>query len=133
MLFTIPEPLLAELRVWRAGRPRDPVEKEHDAFCLDPGLGPAWFLTSDGRVLVDGTCWDGEPLREATDAEACQTIVVGARKLGMAGLIALLPARPQMSRTCGRCDGERYASVLPGCAEAPRFICQECNGLGWTA
>jgi hypothetical protein len=133
MRFTIPDPLLAALRAWRAERPGDPIEGAHDAFCLDPGLGPAWFLTADGRVLVDGTCWDGEPLREATDAEACQTIVVGARKLGMDRLLDLLPPRPQTSRTCARCNGERYASVLPGCAEAPCFVCQVCNGLGWTA
>ena len=131
MRFTIPELLLATLRAWRAERPSDPIEREHDAFCLDPGLGPAWFLTSDGRVLVDGTSWDGEPLREAADAEACQTIVAGARKLGMPALLTLLPARPQRARTCPHCNGERYSSVLPGHAEAPRFLCQVCDGLGW--
>jgi hypothetical protein len=67
MRFVLPTSLLEELQVWRGSRPLDPVEREQDAFCLDPGLGPAFFLTSDGRVLVDGTGWDDTPIREATD------------------------------------------------------------------
>jgi hypothetical protein len=55
MRFVLSSSLLEELQTWRASRPLDRVEREHDAFCLDPGLGPAFFLTADGRVLVDGT------------------------------------------------------------------------------
>lgn len=57
MRFVLSEPLLIELRAWRASRPVDEIEERHDAFCLDPRLGPAWYLTSDGRVLRDGTNW----------------------------------------------------------------------------
>jgi len=132
MRFVLPATLLDELRAWRASRASDEVEERHDAFCLDPGLGPAWYLTSDGRVLRDGTNWDDEPLREAVDAEACQTIVVGAAKTKIIGLLDLLPVRPNASPTCARCHGHRYASVASGHPESPRFVCSDCNGLGWT-
>jgi hypothetical protein len=71
MAFVISEPLLADLRAWRAGcAVRNHVEDDYDAYCLDGGLGPGWYMTSDGRVLRDGSGWDDEPLREATEAEA---------------------------------------------------------------
>jgi hypothetical protein len=77
--LVLPESLLEELRVWRESRLLDPIEREHDTFCLDPGLGPAYFLTSNGRMLVDGTYWNETPVREASDDEALAAIVVGAR------------------------------------------------------
>ena len=132
MRFQLSETLLAELRACRAHLGVDPVETEHDAFCLDGGLGPAWYLTADGRVLMDGLSWNGEPLREATEAEALQTIVVGAKKTGIDALLELLPRRPQSASTCTQCDGGRYASGSPESLEVPHFICPRCNGLGWT-
>jgi hypothetical protein len=130
MRFVLPPSLLGELQAWRASRPPDRVEGAHDAFCLDPGMGPAFFLTSDGRVLVDGTCWDDTPIREASEAEAFASIVVGARKTGLVGLLDLLPAHPDGAPTCTRCHGGRYASLTP---DLPPFVCPDCHGLGWTA
>jgi hypothetical protein len=130
MRFLLSSSLLEELQTWRASRPLDRVEREHDAFCLDPGLGPAFFLTADGRVLVDGTSWDDTPIREASEAEAFASIVVGARKMGIGKLLDLLPRRPDGSPTCARCNGTRYASLGP---DVPPFVCPHCHGLGWTA
>jgi len=105
----------------------------HDAFCLDDGLGPGWYLTREGSVLREGTGWDDEPIREATDSEGVRALVVGAKKTGITELLALLPARPPEAVTCTRCRGSRYGSVvsgLPADLEAPRIVCPDCNGLG---
>jgi hypothetical protein len=131
--FAIPETVLARIHAWRAERGETSVEREHRAFCIDGGLGPAWYLTLDGVVLRDGVAWDEEPIREATDAEAFQAIVVGAKRTGIAELLDVLPPRPPLARTCARCGGERYASAAPEYPEAPRVVCGECSGLGWTA
>jgi hypothetical protein len=130
MRFVLSSSLLRELQAWRASRPLDGVERAHDAFCLDPGLGPASFLTADGRVLVDGTCWDDTPIKEASEAEAFASIVVGARKMGIDKLLDLLPRQPDGAPTCARCNGSRYASAAP---ELPQVVCPDCHGLGWTA
>jgi hypothetical protein len=75
--------------------------------------------------------WDDEPLREATDSEAIQTIVVGAKKSGIAELLALLPEPTVGARVCASCHGERFVSIDPSQPEALRFVCTDCNGLGW--
>jgi hypothetical protein len=129
--FLISERLLAELRVSRARRAvQDAVEQDSDAYCLDGGLGPGWYMTADGRVLRDGSGWDDEPLREATEPEAFRAIVVGAKKTGISGLLALLPVRPEEAPMCTRCDGTRFASAGPD-RVAPLLVCPACDGLGW--
>lgn len=111
----------------------DEVSREHDAFLLDPGLGPMTYLTADGRVLLDfrtvdsRTGW-GDEVREATEDEAIGALVVGARKTGIARLLDLIPAAPEGGRECPGCRGERLASPAPG---MQKFICNECMGRGW--
>ncbi len=68
----------------------------------------------------------------ATDAEACQSIVVGSKKMKIESLLDLLPPRPSDSHTCARCHGERYGAAFPELPEVMRFACTTCNGLGWT-
>jgi hypothetical protein len=105
------------------------VEDEHDAFLLDPGMGPMMFLTADGRVLRDGRSWDGEALREATDDEAIATLVVGAEKTGIAALLGLIPPSPAEGMPCARCEGLRMAEPAPGAGF--HIICTQCWGRGW--
>jgi hypothetical protein len=106
------------------------VENEHDAFLLDPGMGPMLFLTAAGRILVDGRNWDGEVLREATEDEAISALVVGAQKTGIGGLLELIPSRPTDGSTCPMCFGSRRAEPVPG-ASLPKMICLLCRGRGW--
>ena len=49
--FELPADLLEQLRNLRASRPADAIERAHDAFLLDPGLGPPTYLAADGRIL----------------------------------------------------------------------------------
>ena len=105
------------------------VEDEHDAFLLDPGMGPLMFLTADGRVLRDGRTWDGETLREATDDEAISALVVGAKKTGIAGLLELIPSCPSEGSQCANCQGRRMAELVPGAGF--EVICTRCSGRGW--
>lgn len=134
MRFTLSTALVKQLRVVQAqsGYTDEVIEKE-DAFLLDPGLGPAWYLTSDGRVLVDLREWDGRPMREATPDEAVSALVVGAKKTGVGELLNLLPAPPADAQTCQLCQGRHYVT-LPEGAEAARhkkWLCPKCSGRGW--
>jgi len=88
------------------------------------------YLTSDGRVLPDGRSWDGEELREATDAEAIAALVTGADKTGIKELLLLLPRQPPDGMTCPMCAGERRACPVPRFVE-PKIICLVCGGRGW--
>jgi hypothetical protein len=112
----------------------DELESAHDAFLLDPGMGPMLYLTADGRVLIDGRGWDGEPLREATDDEATVALVVGAKKTGIAGLFDLLPPRPPEGSSCPTCRGARVERLPATDPERPppELVCSACKGRGWT-
>src|SRR6185436_10923397 len=88
--FQVPADLLERLQGLRASRPADAIEREHDAFLLDPGVGPPTYLAADGRILWDDDMWGVEPTR----GEAYAAIVVGARKTGVRDLLRLLPPRP---------------------------------------
>lgn len=71
MRFSIAPLLLEQLRAMQALRGyTDDVIEENDVYLLDPGLGPAFYLTADGRVLVDMRDWDRGPIREATETES---------------------------------------------------------------
>lgn len=106
------------------------VEDQHDAFLLDPGMGPMTYLTSDGRVLLDFRTWDGAELREASGLdEEIASVVVGAKKTGISDLLSLLPAVPAEGADCPKCGGERWAELAPG--DGLALICILCNGRGW--
>jgi hypothetical protein len=137
MPFDLPDHLLSALREAQPNRGNDPLLREHDAFMLDPGLGPALILTSDGRVLEDGTCWDGTPIRELEGGAAFEALVVGAKKTKIAALLELLPPRPPEAADCSWCHGKRFApppvkgATPEQVAHLPTFICTTCHGLGW--
>jgi len=134
MRFTIPEAILAKLRAVRADRGyTDPVIEREDAFFLYEGLGPVCYLTSDGRVLVDSSWWDGRPLYEGDDDEAYSSIVVGAKNTGIPELLSLLPAALPASRRCERCKGERWMNFGRdlNTGKPARVVCHECSGRGW--
>ena len=103
---------------------------------LYAGLGPALYLTSDGRVLVDNYI-DDEELREADDAEALSAIVVGAKTTGVRELLDLLPDRTRAAVDCKRCDATGWW-LVPGSTdvvtgEPGTMVCPDCHGLGWCA
>src|SRR4051812_42581644 len=137
MRFNIPDHILVALRESQPDRMRDPLLREHDAFMLDPGLGPDLILTTDGRVLEDGTSWDGTPIRETTDNGALEAIVMGFKKTGLAALLELLPPRPATASDCPQCLGNRFApphvegATPEQLGRFRRYICTSCHGLGW--
>ena len=103
------------------------VENEHDAFLLDPGMGPMIYLTADGRILFDERSWDGAPLREAQSDEVVGALVIGAKKTGIVGLLDLLPVRPVGGLQCPQCQGSRWERLVP----ALEIVRPLCGGLGW--
>lgn len=99
---------------------------EHDAFLLDPGMGPMTYLLSDGRVLRDDRTWGGGgiAIEESWDA-AISAIVCGAHKSGIADLLSLIPRIPDGS-PCPTCEGTRWAVIPPDV----RIVCPLCHGRG---
>jgi hypothetical protein len=128
--FQVTADLLARLRDLRASRPTDDIERAHDAFLLDPGLGPPTYLAADGRILWDDDMWGVEPTR----GEAYAAIVVGARKTGLRDLLKLLPPRPPGTPNCGECNGGgRFTVGGPSSGEEQpsSLLCPACRGIGW--
>ena len=130
--FAVPDDLLARLQNLRAGRPADDIESAHDAFLLDPGLGPPTYLAADGRILWDDDQWGIEPTR----GEAYAAIVVGARKTGLRDLLKLLPPRPPGAPDCRECKGTGRFTVggpARGEEQPSSLLCPACRGIGWRA
>jgi hypothetical protein len=127
--FDLPGPLRKSLEDQRAQRSwRDPIEWDYDAFLLDPGLGPATYLTADGRILWDDDGWGVQ----ATRREIYVALTAGARKTGITALLALLPARPEDADPCTRCDGTgRWAGLRSVSGEVISMCCPDCGSLGW--
>jgi hypothetical protein len=105
------------------------VEDAHDAFLLDSDIGPMFYLTADGRVLVDGRSWDGEALREAAEGEAIGALTLAARKTGIDALLELIPSAPKGASECPVCGGTRWAQPAPGFPQ--KMVCVLCLGRGW--
>ena len=119
--------LLAKLRAMRERRKADEVEREHDAFLIDPGMGAIW-LTSDGRILWEKDFDDPTSVYEVTDENLVITsLVAGAGKTGISELLDLLPPRPADAVTCPMCEGSRRWRPT----ETTNFICWLCNGRSW--
>lgn len=107
---------------------QDDVERAYDAFLLDPGMGPALYITADGRILEDGRCWDGAPPHEVLDEDTiCAALTIGAHKTGISALIELLPTAPSNAVDCPCCEGTRWSEVFG----SDKMICVLCRGRGW--
>lgn len=133
MRFDLSSSLLARLREVQEQRGNaDELTEREDAFLLDPGLGPAAYLSSDGRVIVDPQDWDGGPVYEANDDEAITALVAGAKKMGVAELLTLIPTRPENAQICPLCDGARwYVFGTDANEKQVELICPICCGRGW--
>lgn len=133
MRFDLSRSLLARLREVQVQRGNsDEVTEREDAFLLDPGLGTATYLTSDGRVLIDPQDWDGGLVYEASDDEAITALVVGAVKMDVEELLTLIPTQPDDAQTCPSCDGTRlivFGADVNG--KQSKFVCSICHGRGW--
>src|ERR1051326_3399568 len=109
MRFVIPEDLLICLRQRQQARPKDETEVREDAFLLHPGMGPALYLTSDGRILKDARDWDETAkIEEGSDNDAVAAIVIGAENWKLQELLGLLPKSPLTSSPCPQCSGSRW-------------------------
>src|SRR4051812_35356675 len=117
--FHIPEDLIPKLRDLRGRQQawREVVEAE-DVVHLYYGLGPAEFLTFDGRILIDSEDWDGTGVYEVTDRKrACSAIVIGAKIWKFPELFRLLPPRPPNAIDCPQCKGKGVLFPLNAAGE----------------
>lgn len=114
--------LLAKLSALRDARGADEVEREHDAFLIDPGLGAIW-LTRDGRILWDDIGPEGI-LEVTSDNDVITSLVAGAKKTGLTELLELIPPAPADAVVCPECDGTRWGKRI-------KVVCLLCRGRGW--
>jgi len=131
MHFEIPGNLLDSLRQRRESRPADEIETREDAFLLHPGLGPALYLTSDGRILRDGREWGDISIVEGTDDDAVAAIVIGAENWSLPELLKLLPTPPCNAVSCSQCEGSRWWSIKDYYGKHAKVICPACGGYSW--
>lgn len=129
--FAVSDALLSQLRAARvsAGREPDIIEQRLSAFVLDPGLGPPVYLSVDGRVVWDG--WYEWTKNAPTERDAYASLIVGAKKTGVAALLDLLPRRPDDADDCLACAGTGWSDLLSASGEPFQVICGVCRGLGW--
>src|SRR5262245_53204998 len=116
--FRIPLDMIPKLRSLRARQQdwRELIDAE-DVVHLYYGLGPARFLTFDGRVLVDNYDWNDAGAYEVSDPkEAWSAVVVGADVFDFPELLRLLPERPPA------------AVDRPSCAGAGWFFFSSADG-----
>jgi hypothetical protein len=137
MRFSLPTALIAQLqpmnRRYNVWADSFGIIEREQACMLSPGMGDAYYLTKDGRVLVDGRDWDGEPVREATDDEAVSAIVIGAENSGISDLLKLLPEQPDSACVCQQCHGSRWWTFGNDTSgRAVNLVCPICSGRGWT-
>jgi hypothetical protein len=124
--------LVAALREQRRVRGTDDMMQTYDAFMLDPGLGPAVYLSSDGRIVWDDDGW-GVP---GTRADAFASILAGVKKTGIAELLALLPPRTTEAIDCPHCAAtgwfDAHGQLKDVNGRLFSVVCMKCAGLGWT-
>ncbi len=108
---------------------QDEIEAQHDAFLLDPGMGPMVYLTADGRILQDSRGWDGDIVVEVVGYKANAALLVGAKETGIRELLDLLPPAPPGAAVCTKCHGKRMAEPFEGYGR--EFPCAECEARGW--
>ena len=130
-LFNVSDELVRKLEEAGAGdRIQDPVKGPLDVFLLDPGLGPATFLTRDGCVVWEDD-WGVAPIM----TQAYAAIIVGAKKTGVRELLDLLPVRSDACEDCGECRGSGWLELGAGATETSglpfRIVCTKCGGLGF--
>ena len=134
MRFSIPPDLLRKLRERTASRTKNDVELAEDAFLLHPGMGPALYLTFDGRILKDSRDWDeSAAIEEGTEDDAVAALVIGAENMNLRELIDLLPKKSPNTQTCVRCSGSRWFAFKDYFGRPARIICPECRGRGYTS
>lgn len=132
-LFQPNAALVSELSDYRQAHGADDVMNSYDAFLLDPGLGPAVYLSVDGRIVWDDDGWGVT----ATRGEALASILAGVKKTRIAALLGVLPPRPGDSRDCANCGATGWFDAHGQLQDlrVARFsvVCMTCAGLGWTA
>jgi len=132
-LFQPNAALVSELQRYRELHGADDVTRAYDAFLLDPGLGPAVYLSADGRIIWDDDFWGVT----ATRGEALASVLAGVKKTRIDALMSLLPQRPSDASDRSNCGASGWFDAHGQLQDihGQRFsvVCMTCAGLGWTA
>jgi hypothetical protein len=134
MTLVVNESLFALLATHERAR-ADPAAGngiEEEAVWLHTDMGPSFYLTRSGRILVTDAFKPEAAPRDATEHESSAALVLGARNLAAPQLLDLLPARPSSAGDCSRCQGTRWWSFSDVNSVEAKSICPDCSGRGWT-
>lgn len=109
-------------------------EVDEPTVWLHTDLGPSFYLTRSGRILVLDAFETNASPREATADEAAAALVLGARNLAAPRLLELLPRKPGGALQCRRCEGSRWWTMEHRDVHGKEvtIICPVCSGKGWT-
>jgi hypothetical protein len=132
--FELSPEIIEALESWKTARGYiDSTEQEHRAYLLDPGLGPATYLTAEGRILWIDDGWGVE----ATRAFVYAAVRVGAKKTKVSQLLSLLPQAPTDASPCGECDGtgqySAHGNLKSVSGDIIFLACMHCGTLGWVS
>jgi hypothetical protein len=129
----IPQSLLPTLeRLQKESAYKDEVLESQDAIVMTLGLGPAMYLTLDGRVIIHEYMDGARPREASSKQEAFAAIVIGAKARKEPELLSILPTKTEDARDCNGCEGrgwKRFGGATEG--EPVEVICWECGGVGW--
>ena len=96
------------------------------ALPIELGMSGVTLLSTSGDVLFVPWESDGAPTPLNDKVLKRAALVLAAQE--HPELKALLPSRPEDSRSCPRCGGSGLIAAL---AREPPFRCGECGGVGW--
>lgn len=111
-----------------AERTPDPEPEFAGALWLHTDMGPSFYLTREGAVLLTDD-FDNLPPRQATPDERGAGLVLGARNLKCDALLNLLPPMPNNAVRCLRCQGKHWARLHLDLDML--VMCVDCSGRGW--
>ena len=134
MRFEIPSTLIAELRRLQSTQSYpDEVLQSEGAVVLSLGLGPAMYLTFDGRIIVHPYMENLPPYEVSDSKEAYCAIVVGAKNRKASWLLSLLPSRPRSGLDCAQCETNGWMNfgIKNVDGEPIKIVCVDCGGTGW--
>ncbi|WP_442505679.1 hypothetical protein SH528x_004479 [Novipirellula sp. SH528] len=132
MMLAIP----AQLRDQLVTKQQEQLERPHpdqnllkyDAVVLTHGLGPAVYLTLDGRILIWDYAANAEPEFTDRQRDIGRYVTIGARSLRLPRLTDLIPKPVPGSQQCDQCHGLRW-SRMP--MMESDVVCWVCDGFGW--
>lgn len=105
------------------------LSDDQRSLLVDGGIGYGCFVSPEGDLFIETYDVGSEEPPKIDRSRAAQIAVIISGSRTLPQLAELLPKRPPAAPGCSKCNGTgRLQNSMP---DFPRFICDECSGLGW--